>query len=67
MIIYPLIPYFIYSFYFSFFGCTEQLVGSQFPGQGVNPGPQPCKCRVLTTALPYNVTIFFKLLLLNSY
>ena len=24
---------------FSFFGCTTQFMGSQFPDQGLNPGP----------------------------
>ena len=33
-----------------FFGHTEQVVGSQFPSQGLNPGPWQLKPRILTSS-----------------
>ena len=41
-------------FYFFSLGHTTWLVESQFPDQGLNPGPQQCEHRVLTAGLPGN-------------
>ena len=45
------------SSFFFFSDCATRLAGSQFPDQGLNPGPLQWKCRVLTTGQPGNSPI----------
>ena len=46
-------------FIFIYFGCPGKLVGSQSPGQGLNPCPWQQKLRVPTTTPPGNPLLFF--------
>lgn len=46
-------------FIFIYFGCPGKLVGSQSPGQGLNPCPWQQKLRVPTTRPPGNPLLFF--------
>ena len=57
-------------FFFWLFGHTMQLVGSQFPNQGLNPRAQQWKPGILTTRLPGNsqiTAVFIEILLWFRY
>ena len=51
--------------FFLKFGHAARLVGSQFPDQGLNPGPRQWKCRVLTTGPPGNSPQILQMLTLG--
>ena len=53
--------------FFFFLSHTTQLVGSQFPDQGLNRGPWQWKLRILTTGLPGNFWVVEILILPIMY
>ena len=54
------------SYCFSFVGCTMWLLGSQFPHQGLNPGPWQGNREVLTNGPPGNSQLLLFFLTRNS-